>query len=220
MYRRRSVTSSNIDGIFCNNHGSVGSLVDSLRGRCNDGRWLRRCGGHGGGFWQGSLNSRRIGVRCLELGCIIVSQRVQAQFGMCTACIFKLDHFCAGPAPSSTNSTTAAAMAVATGCWIAVLVSRSAATSCDAEHLSTRSSSSAGTRGHCAVCQAGKRAFCADFLWSNGIKKGRIESIYLQPRLVCCVHNIQTIKEHCTAPDHPPHHHRLPTLRRRISTAS
>jgi hypothetical protein len=40
-----------------------GSLVDSLRGRCNDGRWLRRCGGHGGGFWQGSLNSRRIGVR-------------------------------------------------------------------------------------------------------------------------------------------------------------
>merc|ERR1712138_55654 len=89
-----------------------------------------------------------------------------------------------GRAPSSTNSTTAAATAVATGCWIAVLVSRSAATSCDAEHLSTRSSSSAGTRGHCAVCQAEKRAFCADFLWSDGLKKGGIESVYLQSCLL------------------------------------
>ena len=204
LYYRRSVTSSDIDGIFCNDHCSVGSLVDSLRGRCNDGRWLRRCGGHGGGFWQGSLNSRRIGVRCLGLGCIIVSQRVQ--FGMCAACIFKLDHFCAGRAPSSTNSTTAAATAVATGCWIVVLVSRSAATSCDAEHLSTRSSSSAGTRGHCAVCQAGKRAFCADFLWSNGLKKGQNREYLLAAKacLLCSQHTNNQGALYGPQPPSPP----------------
>jgi hypothetical protein len=40
-----------------------GSLVDSLQGRCSDGRWLRRCGGRGGGFWQGHLSTQQIWVR-------------------------------------------------------------------------------------------------------------------------------------------------------------
>jgi hypothetical protein len=41
----------------------TGSLVDRLQGRCSDGRWLRHCGGNGGGAWRGSLNTNKILVR-------------------------------------------------------------------------------------------------------------------------------------------------------------
>lgn len=40
-----------------------GALVDNIRGRCSDGKWLKPCGGGGGGVWQGGLNRERIGVR-------------------------------------------------------------------------------------------------------------------------------------------------------------
>lgn len=40
-----------------------GSLVDRIRGRCSNGRWLRSCGGRGGGFWQGRTSSRAISIK-------------------------------------------------------------------------------------------------------------------------------------------------------------
>merc|ERR1712216_1093522 len=40
-----------------------GSMVDKIRGRCNDGSWLRTCGGNGGGSWSGAANTQKISVR-------------------------------------------------------------------------------------------------------------------------------------------------------------
>ena len=53
------------DGAYIN-HWKVraGSVVDSIMGLCTDGKWLKNCGGNGGGLWEGDADARSLPVRC------------------------------------------------------------------------------------------------------------------------------------------------------------